>query len=57
MEDVFQKWLVENIKQTLINNVFPNYIVDEQIKRLIKMLTNNCTTPGIQKYLSNFYSK
>ena len=26
---------VENIKQTL-NNGFPNYIVDEQIKRMIK---------------------
>ena len=27
---------VENIKQALINNGFPNYIVDEQIKRMIK---------------------
>ena len=30
---------VENIKHALINNGFPNYIVDEQIKRMIKMLT------------------
>ena len=27
---------VENIKQALVNNGFPNYIVDEQIKRMIK---------------------
>ena len=27
---------VENIKEALINNGFPNYIVDEQIKRMIK---------------------
>ena len=27
---------VENIKQALINNRFPNYIFDEQIKRMIK---------------------
>ena len=27
---------VENIIQALTNNGFPNYIVDEQIKRMIK---------------------
>ena len=27
---------VQYIKQALINNGFPNYIVDEQIKRMIK---------------------
>ena len=32
---IFYKEL-ENIKQTLINNGFPNYIFDEQIKCTIK---------------------
>ena len=39
---------VENIKQALINNGFPNYIVDEQIKRIIKNINQQnkqCTTP------------
>ena len=38
---------VENIKQALINNGFPNYIVDEQIKRMIKnanQQNKHCTT-------------
>ena len=29
---------VENIKQALINNAFSNYIVDEKIKCMIKIL-------------------
>ena len=43
-----------NIKQTLINNDFPNYIVDEQIKRSIKSINsdskgnNNQTSKDIQ---------
>ena len=39
---------VENIKQALINNGFPNNIVDEQIKRMIKNVyqqNKHCTTP------------
>ena len=39
---------IENIKQALINNGFPNYIVDEQIKRMIKNVNQqnkHCTTP------------
>ena len=38
----------KNIKQTLINNWFPNYIVDEQIKRMIKNVNQQnkrCITP------------
>ena len=33
---------IKNIKQTLINNGFPNYIVDEQIKCIIK--NKHCNT-------------
>ena len=43
---------VENIKQALINNGFPNYIVDEQIKRMIKNVNQQnkrCTTPPSQQ--------
>ena len=43
---------LENIKQALINNGFPNYIVDEQIKRMIKNVTQenkHCTTPPCQQ--------
>ena len=50
---------VENIKQALINNGFPNYIVDEQIKRMIKNVNQqnkHCTTPSSQQtYIKLFY--
>ena len=50
---------VENIKQALINNGFPNYIVDEQIKRMIKNVNQqnkHCTTPPSQQiYIKPFY--
>ena len=50
---------VENIKQALINNGFPNYIVDEQIKRMIKNVNQQnkqCTTPSSQQtYIKHFY--
>ena len=49
---------VENIKQALINNGFPNYIVDEQIKRMIKNVNQqneHCTTPPSQQtYIKRF---
>ena len=43
---------VENIKQALINNGFTNYIVDEQIKCMIKNVNQqnkHCTTPPSQQ--------
>ena len=43
---------IENIKQVLINNGFPKYIVDEQIKRMIKNVNQqneHCTTPSSQQ--------
>ena len=50
---------VENIKQALINNGFPNYIVDEQIKHRIKNVNQEnkqCTTPPSQQtYIKLFY--
>ena len=50
---------VENIKQALINNGFPNYIVHEQIKRMIKnanQQNKHCTTPPSQQtYIKLFY--
>ena len=50
---------VENIKQALINNGFPNYIVDEQIKCMIKNVNQQnkqCTTPPSQQtYIKLFY--
>ena len=49
---------VENIKQTLINNEFPNYIVDEQIKRIKNVNQQNkyCTTlPSQQIFIKLFY--
>ena len=50
---------VENIKQALINNGFPNYIVDEQIKCMVKNVNQQnkqCTTPPIQQtYIELFY--
>ena len=51
--------IYENIKQALINNGFPNYIVDEQIKRMIKNVhqqNKQCTTPSSQQtYIKLFY--
>ena len=47
------------MKQTLINNVSPNYIVDEQIKRMIKNVNQqnkHCTTPSSKQTLSNFFT-
>ena len=50
---------VENIKQALINNWFPIYIVDEQIKRMIKNVNQqnkHCTTTlSQQTYIRLFY--
>ena len=50
---------IENIKQALINNGFPNYIVDEQIKRMIENVNQqniHCTTPPSQQtYIKLFY--
>ena len=50
---------VKNIKQALIDNGFPNYIVDEQIKRTIKNVNQQnkqCTTPSSQQtYIKLFY--
>ena len=48
---IFYK-VVENIKKALINNGFPNYIVDEQIKRMIKKVNQQnkqCTNPSSQQ--------
>ena len=50
---------VENIKQALINNGFPNYIVDEQIKRMIKNVNQqnkHCTTPSSQQTYIKLFS-
>ena len=51
--------MVENIKQALINNGFPNYIVDEQIKRMIKNVNQQnkqCTIPSSQQtYIKLFF--
>ena len=49
---------VENIKQALINNGFPNYIVDEQIKRMIKNVNNKINSVlfhPVNKHISNFF--
>ena len=50
---------VENIKQALINNGFPNYIVDEKIKHKIKNVNQqnkHCTTPPSQQtFMKRFY--
>ena len=35
-QNIFYIEIKKNIKQTLINNGFPNYIFDEQIKCIIK---------------------
>ena len=48
-----------NIKQALSNNGFPNYIVDEQIQRVIKNVNQqnkHCTTPSSQQiYIKLFF--
>ena len=50
---------VKNKKQALIDNGFPNYIVDEQINRMIKNVNQQnkqCTTPSSQQtYIKLFY--
>ena len=50
---------IENIKQALIYNGFPNNFVDEQIKRMIKNVNQqnkHCTTPPSQQtYIKLFY--
>ena len=41
-----------DLNESLINNGFPNYIVDEQIKRMIKNVNQQnkqCTTPSSQQ--------
>ena len=50
---------VENIKQALINNGLPNYIVDEQIKRMIKNVNQqnkHCTTPPSQQTFIKYFT-
>ena len=50
---------LKNIKQTLINNDFPNHIVNEQIKRAMKNIKSNCngnnTTSNNSKYIKLFF--
>ena len=50
---------VGNIKQALINNGFPNYIVDEQIKRMIKSINQQnkhwTSPPSQQTCIKLFY--
>ena len=45
---------IENTKQALINNRFPNYIVDEQIKHKIKNVNSVLLHP-VNKHISNFF--
>ena len=49
---------IKNIKQTLINNGFPNYIDDDQIKRMIKNVcqqNKHCNTqPSQQAFIKLF---
>ena len=51
---------LKNIKQTLINNGFPNYIVNEQIKPTIKNVSQqneHCNTPpNKHEFIKLFYS-
>ena len=45
------------MKQTLIYNGFPNYIVDEQVKRTIKndsQQNKHCNTPPSKQASINF---
>ena len=55
---IFYKEL-KNGNQTLINNGFPNYIVDEQIKCIIKNVSQQnkyCNTPpNKQAFIKLFY--
>ena len=50
---------IKNIKQTPINNRFPKYIVDEQIKHIIKKVwqqNKHCNTPpNKQVFIKLFY--
>ena len=54
----FIKKLKKDIKQTLIDNGFPNYIVDKQIKRMIKNVSQNNkhsnTPPYKQEFIKHF---
>ena len=56
---IFYKEIKKTLKKTLINNGFPNYIVDEQIKRMIKNVSQqnkHCTTPPSQQaFIKLFY--
>ena len=49
----------ENIKIALISNGFPNYIADEQIKRMIKNVNqqnkHRATPPRQQTYITLFF--
>ena len=48
---------VENIKQAFINNGFPNYIVDEQIKRKnVNQQNKHCTTPPSQQRYTKLFT-
>ena len=51
---IFYKEL-KTIKQTLINNGFSTYIVDEQIKMFANKI-NTATLHPINKHLSNFFT-
>ena len=55
---IFYKEL-KNIKQTLINNGFPNYIIDEQIKRTIRNINqhnkHHHNQTNKQKFIKHFY--
>ena len=50
----------ENIKIALISNGFPNYIADEQIKRMIKNVNqqnkHRATPPRQQTYITLFFT-
>ena len=50
---------LEDIKQTLINNGFPNYILDKQIKRTIRNVSKqnkHCNFPtNKQTFIKHFY--
>ena len=49
---------LKNIKQTLINNGSPNYIVDEQIKRTIGNVSQSnkhCDTPTNKQTLIKLF--
>ena len=51
-----RNWLTKYFQP---NNGFPNYIVDEQIKHIIKNVTQenkHYNTPPINKHSSNFFT-